>query len=73
MATKTLIERIERLPPTKRAKVEEFVESLSSASKPLFSRELLDSIKQEHEALAREHGSIETDDLLRELREDGGR
>jgi hypothetical protein len=73
MATKTLFEKIRRLPPRKRAKVEEFVESLADPEEPLFPRGLLHQIRRDHKALVKEHVSIDTDDLLRELRADGGR
>jgi hypothetical protein len=73
MATRTLIEKIEALPPDKQAEVQRFVESLAPAEEPLFPQELLHHIRRDHEALARQSGPIDTDDVLRELRDSGGR
>lgn len=82
-AMKTLVEKIEALPPEKKAEVEDFVEFLArragasesphpSATKT-FSDDLLERIKQRRERLFREHGGFDTLTILRELREDGPR
>ena len=79
MATRNLIEKIEALPPEKRAEVEDFVDFVARrrrerpASAGVFPRELLDKINADREALFRRHGNIDTDTILRELRENGGR
>lgn len=79
MSTKTLIDKIESLPPEKRAEVEHFVESLArgvgsgSVKTPALSPDLLGQIHSEREALLREHGPIETQEIIRDLRESGGR
>lgn len=80
MASKALIEKIEALPAEKKAQVEDFVEFLARRSEvrppsgaPRFPKELLDRITAEREALYREQGPIDTDPILRDLREHGGR
>jgi hypothetical protein len=74
MATKTLVEKIEALPPEKRAQVEHFVDDLASAPPTVrFPLELLEQIDADREALYRRHGLIDTDRILRDLRETGGR
>ena len=76
MATKTLIEKIEALPPERRAEVEHFVDDLTTtgAVKPAtFPAELLEKINTEREALRRDHGLFDTQPILRDLRENGGR
>jgi hypothetical protein len=78
MATRTLIDKIEALPPDKRAEVEDFVEFLGRRGSPraasgTFPQELLRAINDEREALRRTHGLFETLTLIREFRETGGR
>jgi hypothetical protein len=81
MATKSLIEKIEALPPDKKAEVEDFVEFLArrgtaerdAQSEGRFPDELLRAINADRAALFREQGPIDTDPVLRELREHGGR
>ena len=81
MATKALIDKIEALPPEKRAEVEDFVEFLAGRQacddatprRPRFPEGLLDQIKADRDALLEEYGPIETQQILRDLREDGGR
>lgn len=71
-----LLQKIESLPPDKRVEVERFVESLAArarAQEPAFSQELFDAIDAARDALLAKHGLIETDSILRELREQGGR
>lgn len=77
MTKQALLEKIESLPPEKRAQVEEFVQSLVAprpeGQAPAFSLELFERINAGREALFAEHGLIDTDSILRELRENGGR
>jgi hypothetical protein len=82
-ATKSLLERIEALPPEKKAEVEDFVEFLARRTKPsetthtpaakTFPDDLLERINQRRERLFREHGNFHTLTILRELRENGPR
>ena len=76
MATKTLIDKIEALPPDKRASVEDFVDSIAEAvattKEPAFPRELLEKINARREELFREHGLFpDSTRIIRELRENG--
>ena len=81
--TKSLFERIEALPPEKKAEVEDFVEFLARrASAPestrtppakTFPDDLLERINRRRERLFREHGYFDTLTILRELRESGPR
>ncbi len=78
MATKTLIEKIEALPPEKKAEVESFVESLHRrAGIPTgpkggrISPDLLRKINDLRETLRREHGLYDLLPLIREFRETG--
>lgn len=83
MTKEALIEKIESLPPDKKAEVEDFVEFLASrkgehgtrphSKRETFPRELLDKINADREALFREHGNLDTDSILRDLRENGDR
>ena len=79
MATKSLLDKIEALPPEKKAEVEEFVDSLArrpgpqAAVPPRFPAELFDQINTERDALLKERGLLETQQILRDLRENGGR
>ena len=74
-----LLEKIEALPPEKRAEVEQFVDDLTSsapgppAKDRTFPLGLLDEINAERDALFREHGLFDTQPILRDLRENGGR
>jgi hypothetical protein len=82
-ATKSRLERIEALPPEKKAEVEDFVEFLALRTKPsemthtpaarTFPDDLLERIDQRRERLFREHGNFDTLTILRELRENGPR
>ncbi len=82
-ATKSLLERIEALPPEKKAEVEDFVEFLARRTKTsemahtpaakTFSDDLLERINQRRERLFREHGSFDTLTILQQLRESGPR
>ncbi len=73
MASRALIEKIEALPPAKRAEVEDFVEFL--AARPgrvgMPCQDLLDRIDARREALLRERGLFDTAPLIRSLRENG--
>lgn len=82
VSPKELVERIESLPPDRRAEVEEFVDSIirrgrdeakNSDSPPALPRELLDRINERRERLRREHGLFDVLPLIREFRESGGR
>lgn len=73
MTKEALLEKIESLPPDKRVEVERFIESLARSQEPAFSQELFDAIDAARDALLAKHGLIETDSILRELREQGGR
>lgn len=81
MATKTLLEKIDALPPHKQAEIEDFVDRLaesndtSSANRPAkaFPDKLLHRINADREALFKEQGLFETLPLIREFRETGGR
>ena len=74
MATRTLIDKIEALPPDKKAKVEEFVDSIAQGvapEGPAFSPDLLDRIDARREGLLRERGLFpDSTQTIRELRED---
>jgi hypothetical protein len=76
VATKTLIDKIQALPPDKKARVEDFVDSINdgvaSPKKPAFPRELLERIDARREKLFREHGLFpDSTETIRELRENG--
>ena len=76
MAAKTLVAKIEALPPDKRAKVEDFVDSINEVvatpEEPAFPRELLERIDARREKLFREHGLFpDSTETIRELRENG--
>lgn len=75
-ATRALMDKIDALPPDKRAKVENFVDSMTEAAAgprpPVFPRELLERINARREELSREHGLFpDSTKIIRELREDG--
>ena len=80
MTKEALLEKIESLPPEKRAEVEDFVDFLSGRSgetsarikREAFPRELFDKINADREALRREHGTFpDSVEVIRELRERG--
>ena len=76
MSTKELIEKIESLPPHKRAEIERLVDSLQTDSlqterMPRFSKELFDRVNERRERLRREHRLFDTVSIIRELREHG--
>jgi hypothetical protein len=79
MTPRTLIDKIESLPPDKRAEVEDFVDFLaarartSEPSPKRFPDELLRRIDERRERLFREHGLFDTLPFIREFRETGGR
>ena len=75
MTKEALLEKIENLPPEKRAEVEDFVDFLTTRrggtpSREAFPRELLDAINADRERLRREHGLFpDSTQAIRELRE----
>lgn len=74
MASKTLVEKIDALPPDKKAAVERYVERL--AREPTrqgegLTDELLARIDARRERLFREHGLFDSVAILREMRENG--
>lgn len=82
MTKEALIEKIESLPPEKKAEVEDFVDFLASrkdehgtawrTKQAAFPQELLDKINADREALFREHGVFpDSTEVIRELREHG--
>lgn len=77
---KSLIDKIDALPPDKKAEVEDFVEFLArrdsrgaDSTRSTFPEELLAQINAGRESLLAEQGLIETQEILRTLREEGGR
>ena len=70
MTTKTLIDKIEALPPEKKAEVEDFLEFLArrggvpastdSGTVKAFSDDLLERIRRRRERLFLEHGDLDT-------------
>jgi hypothetical protein len=74
MATKSLIDRIEALPPDKKAEVADFVEFLATRGQPTAPRglsdELLRRIDERRERLRRQYGLYDSVATIRELRED---
>ena len=80
MTKEALIEKIEALPPEKKAEVEKFVEGLrqnekDEGSKPagdLPPDPLIDRVRARRERLLKEHGLFDTSAILREIREQGG-
>ena len=74
--TRTLIEKIEALPPEKKAEVEDFVESLESrpTQQPETgpaSDQLLERVRARRERLLEEHGLVDSSAILQQLREEG--
>jgi len=76
VATKSLLERIEALPPEKKAEVADFVEFLAARSKPTVaagvSDEFLRRIDERRERLRGQHGLYDSVATIRELRENDG-
>jgi hypothetical protein len=77
MATRTLIEKIDALPPEKRSRVETLVDELShqepEGMAPRWPTGLVERINAHREALLREHGYFDTLPIIQQLREHGGR
>jgi hypothetical protein len=70
MATKTLIEKIEALPPEKKAEVEHFVDELSRpAPAGVGDPGLVDRLRAQREELFRKHGLFDSVPVIRALRE----
>ncbi len=72
MATKSLTEKIEALPPEKRTEVEHFVEALharETTAKP--GLDLVERLRARRERLLREHGLFDSTKIIRDLRENG--
>lgn len=75
------LEKVEALPPEEKAEVEHFVDDLAgtgsapgqSAKGPTFPLGLLDEINAERGAPFRDHAIFDTQSILRDLRENGGR
>lgn len=77
MTKEALIEKIENLAPEKRAEVERFLEKLGRNEKveelkPGSPDTLIERVRGRRERLFREHGLVDTSDILREIREEGG-
>lgn len=80
MTKEALIEKIESLPPEKRAQVEEIVERLASSSQPEpkahtsdARKTLIVRIRARREQILKERGLFDFLPLIREFRETGGR
>jgi hypothetical protein len=83
MSTRSLIDKIEALPPEKKAEVEDFVEFLTTRaggsestgtlSSKTFPDDLLERIRRGRERLFEKHGDFDTLPELRDLRENGPR
>jgi hypothetical protein len=79
MASRTLVEKIDALPAELQAQVEAFVEFLWSRRAPAasgrktFPDELLGAINEDRERLRLTKGLFDTQPLIREFRESGGR
>lgn len=83
MASRSLIDKIEALPPEKKAEVEDFVEFLTRRRGPSgrpetppvkrFPDEILERMRERRERLFKEHGYFDTLPILRDLRENGPR
>lgn len=77
MTPRALVERIEALPPDKRAEVEDFIELVArrqavNTGQPR-SSDLLGKINARREAIRSEHGLVDSLPLIRQFRESGGR
>jgi hypothetical protein len=67
-----LIDKIEALPPDKRAEVEEFVERKLAQDEGAKTRSgLVERLRARRERLLREHGLFDSTPIIRELRENG--
>lgn len=80
MKRQTLIEKIESLPPEKRAEVENIVERLASSPEPEpqahptdTTRALVARIRARREQILKERGLFDLLPIIREFRETGGR
>ena len=82
MTAKTLVEKIEALPPERKAEVEDFVDSLArhgdvsahtGTPSKRFPDEILERMRRRRERLFQEHGYVDTLSILRDLRENGPR
>jgi hypothetical protein len=81
MTKEALIEKIEALPPEKKAEVEDFVDFLASRDSnstddrptEAFPTALLESIRTERERLRRDRGLFDSLPYIREFRETEGR
>lgn len=74
MATKTLTEKIDALPPEQKAEVEDFVDTLAARqSRPVGSPGLVERLRARRERLLREHGLFDSLPIIRDLREHGPR
>lgn len=72
MSTKTLIDKIDSLPPEKRAEVERFVDRLAgSAPEGATPGELVARIEARRQRLFKERGLFDSVPLIREFRETG--
>ena len=75
MASRALVEKIEALPPAKRAEVEDFVDFLAARGehpRPLPDRlTLLERLRTQRKRLLHEHGLYDSLSVLRELRDTG--
>lgn len=74
MATRTLTEKIEALPPEKKAEVEDFVDALADQhGRAPSSPGLVERLRARRERLLREHGLFDSLPIIRDLREHGPR
>jgi hypothetical protein len=74
MATKTLTEKIEALPPEKKAEVEGFVDALAARQGRVAGGPgLVERLRARRERLLREHGLFDSLPIIRDLRENGPR
>ena len=74
LMVKTLTEKIESLPPDKRARVEDLVDRLTGerdGEPPHRPDHVMERIRAQRERLLREHGLFDSAEILRELREEG--
>jgi len=75
VATKTLIDKIEALPPEKKAEVEDFVEFLATRQQGAgavgLSAEFLHRIDERRERLRRKYGLYDSVATIRDLRDNG--
>lgn len=72
VSTRELIDKIEALPPEKKARLERFVEALhhegSHHGRPA---DLVERLRAHRERLLRAHGTVDSLPLIRELRHTG--